>query len=457
MGPTSRLARGPLRSSGIFPSYGLRCSRVSSVSTVRFQSSVSKESPSESGGPLNGLKILDLSRILAFAEKAPYCTQILADYGADVIKVEAVGKGDDTRHWRMKGEDGSWKSDVGPISNYFSAVNRNKRSITLDLKSSEGRDIFFELARRCDVVVENFKPGTMERIGLGYEKLKEMNSQLIYASLSGYGTTGPYAARGGYDAIAGAEAGLLHVTGQREGPPVRPGLGIVDMATGLYLHGAILSALHARDHLGEGGQRVDASLFETQISLLINVGMSWLNMGIEAQRWGCEHPSIVPYDAFQTKDLYIVGGAANDAQFIKLSKVLGLEELAADERFSDNARRVSHRDELSAVIKEVFRNKTTAEWIAIFETEGLPFAPINNIEKAFQHPQIRARDMLRQVSHTAAQSGRINLIGPSVKFGTTKAYIRREPPLLGQHTEEILEAIGIPRAEAQRLRQQNVV
>ncbi|KAI8716103.1 hypothetical protein NCS52_00903200 [Fusarium sp. LHS14.1] len=399
--------------------------------------------------PLEGLKVLDLSR-------APFCTQILGDYGADIIKIEAIGNGDDTRHWKLQQEDVTWKQESGPMSNYFAAVNRNKRSITLDIKSQRGKEVLMKLAEQADVLVENFKPGTMDRLGLGYQKLRKLNPRLIYASISGYGTTGPYARRGGYDPIAGAEAGPLHVTGERNGPPVRPGLGIVDTSTGLYLHGAILAALHARDRDGEG-QRVDASLFETQISLLTNVGLSWLNLGVEAQRWGCQHPSIAPYDAFKTKDSYLVCGATNDAQFAALCELVGLEALVQDERFSTNPKRVQNRELLVPIFNAVFKTKTTAEWIGIFGGTGLPFAPINNMQDTFAHPQAEARGMVASMNMGAAESGEIRVIGPAVKFSETGATLRIPPPSLGQHTDEVLMEAGMDASEVEELRREKAV
>ncbi|KAF5230939.1 hypothetical protein FANTH_13618 [Fusarium anthophilum] len=413
-----------------------------------------KNSPEErnSLGPLTGLKILDISRVLA----APFCSQILADYGADVIKVETVGKGDDTRHWMMPGEPEKWKKTAGPISNYFSAVNRNKRSITLDLKQREGKEILRKLASNADVLIENFKPGTMDRLGLGYKSLQKENPRLIYASISGYGSTGPYASRGGYDPIAAAEAGLLHITGEKDGPPVRTGIGMVDMATGLYLHGAILAAVYARERDGTG-QRVETSLFETQLSLLTNVGLSWLNLGIEAQRWGCQHPSIAPYDAFQTKDAYLVCGATNDAQFSALCKLLGLENLTKDERFVTNPKRVENRHLLGPIFNKIFLSRTTKEWVSVFETTDLPFGPINNMERAFEHPQAVARDMISNVKLDAAESGELRLIGPAVKFGRTRTNLRRAPPRLGEHTSELLEELGVEKQQAAELKKKGIV
>ncbi|CAH0040190.1 unnamed protein product [Clonostachys rhizophaga] len=417
----------------------------------------------ESQGALTGLKILDLSRVLAarlfsfrLVRQAPFCSQILADYGADVIKVETVDKGDDTRHWQMTGEAATWKTSAGPISNYFSAVNRNKRSITLNLKQEKGKEILKKLALSADVVIENFKPGTMENLGLGYETLREENPKLIYASLSGYGRSGPYAKRGGYDPIAAAEAGLLHITGERNGPPVRVGLGMVDMSTGLYLHGAILAAVIARQRDGLG-QRVDTSLFGTQVSMLINVGLSWLNMGIEAQRWGCQHPSIAPYDAFETKDAYLVCGATNDVQFSALCGLLGLGELAKEERFATNPKRVENRDILGPMFNDVFRTKTTAEWVPIFEATGLPFGPINNMERTFAHPQTEALGMVNHVKLDAAESGQLCLIGPAVKFSRTETSFRRAPPTLGQHTSEVLKELEMDSSDMTLLKEQKVV
>lgn len=327
----------------------------------------------------------------------------------------------------------------------------------------------------------------MDRLNIGYQRLRQRNPAIIYASLSGksscllhgnpcaaaksrdtkadlrpgtrvgYGTTGPYANRGGYDPIASAEAGLLHVTGEHKGPPVRPGLGMVDMATGLYMHGAILAALQARTKTGTG-QRVDASLFETQISLLTNVGLSWLNLGIEAERWGCQHPSIVPYDAFKTKDLYLVCGATNDAQFAILCSLLGLESLVKDPRFATNPSRVENREVLGPIFNAIFETRTTAEWIKEFEGNGIPYAPINNMERTFSHPQAVARRMVAEVALDAAQDGHVRLIGPAAKFSETQASIRREPPRLGQHTEDVLfSELGIDNAETRILKKEGVV
>ncbi|KXT11230.1 hypothetical protein AC579_5547 [Pseudocercospora musae] len=409
--------------------------RTSSIASWRtLYSSV----PSAVDGPLAGLKILDLSRVLA----APYCTQILADYGAEVIKIEDVDRGDDTRYWTIKGEEKMWKPGIGPMSNYFSAVNRNKKSICLNLKHPRGRDIFLHMVKDSDVVVENLRPGNMERLQLGYQDLRKVNKRIILASTSGYGAGGPFEKRAGYDMIAASEAGMLHLTGERGGGPVRPGLGMTDMSTGLYMHGAIVAALFARERTGEG-QKIDGSLFETQVALLTNVALSWLNVGVEAERWGAQHPSVVPYDAFKTSDLYLVCGATNDKQFANLAKILGRPELADDPRFKSNGDRVSNREDLYAMLRELFVAKSTNEWLEAFEGSGMPYAPINNMERVFDHPQTEARDMVAEVDLPAAKKGKIKVLGPAIKFSHTKATIRSVPPLHGEHTKDVLEALGV--------------
>jgi succinate--hydroxymethylglutarate CoA-transferase len=457
------VSRGVIRITSIntrkrITSYGLQAYRaqllVRPKLTRQLQSSTKNVTHPEDApnSALSGVKILDLSRVLA----APLCTQILADYGADVIKVEDVSRGDDTRYFKAEGEEALWKPDIGPMSDYFAAVNRNKRAITLNLKHERGIEIFMQLVKEADVLVENYRTGTMEKLGIGFDVLSKANSMLIHASISGYGPTGPMAKRAGYDMIAGAEAGLLHLTGERGGPPVRPGLGIVDISTGLYSHGAILAALLARQRTG-CGQKIDASLFETQIALLINVGHTWLNMGIEAERWGTQHPSVVPYDAFKTKDLYFVTGATNDKQFAIFTKQLGKPELASDERFKTNDDRVKNRNELYPILKPLFLQKTTAELMDLFEGTGMPYGPINTMEKVFNHPQTEARDMVHEMEFAASTKGRIRVLGPPVKFSDTKATIRTRAPLHSEHTEEVLGELGISKEEIGKLKEAGTV
>lgn len=261
--------------------------------------------------------------------------------------------------------------------------------------------------------LENLRPGNMDRLKIGYEVLRKVNKRIILASTSGYGAGGPFAPRAGYDMIAGAEAGLLHLTGERGRGPVRPGLGLTDMSTGLYMHGAIMAALYARQQTGEG-QRIDGSLFETQVALLTNVAMSWLNLGVEAERWGAQHPSVVPYDAFPTKDLYFVCGATNDKQFVKLVNLVGAAELAEDERFKSNGSRVTNRNELYKILNEKFSAKTCDEWVKEFDGSGMPYAPINTMEKVFDHPQTEARDMVQEFPLDSAATGKIKLLGKAM-------------------------------------------
>jgi succinate--hydroxymethylglutarate CoA-transferase len=293
-------------------------------------------------------------------------------------------------------------------------------------------------------------------------------------TVSGYGAGGPHAKRAGYDVIAAAEAGLLHITGESNGPPTKPGVGLTDMCTGLYLHGAILAALHTREKTGLG-QKIDASLFETQVSVLANVAMSWLNAGQEAKRWGTQHPSIVPYEAFKTKDAYLVLGAVNNRQFGVLCDRLGRGELAQDSRFATNKDRVQNREELKDILDDLLMEMTTDEWLTIFEGSGMPYGPINNLEQVFSHPQTLARSMIEVVPHKSAVSGSIKVLGKfsitdvyqlgahlwysgiPVKFSGTKPSIRQKPPSLGEHTGDILEGIGLLESDVSKLREEHVI
>ncbi|GAB7346651.1 hypothetical protein MBLNU459_g1782t1 [Dothideomycetes sp. NU459] len=409
------------------------------------------ETPREPG-PLKGIRVLDFSRILA----APFCSQILADYGADVIKIEQPGQGDETRSWQGKGEAKIWKTD-SPMSLYFAAINRNKRSLTLDLKRDEAKQIVYKLAKTSDVVLENFVPGKADELGVGYDKLSSINPRIVYASVSGYGPSGPYAHRPGYDAIAAAEGGLMHVTGHPDGGPVRPGLGMTDMATGSYAHGAIMAALFARERSGRG-QHISASLFETQISLLINIGANWLNRGIEGQRFGAAHPSIVPYNTWRCKDgMYLALAANNQNQYRTLCDKIGMAELVDDERFATNALRVENRKAMEAVLDRVFAAKTVREWLYVLDGSGLAHGPVNTIEQAMAHPQTEARKMIQRVQWDALESGEVNLIGPPVKFSGSGTSVRQAPPLLGQHTNAILEEIGYSTSEVQSLKREKII
>ncbi|KAI7333789.1 formyl-coenzyme A transferase [Hortaea werneckii] len=418
---------------------------------IRKQSS--EAFPQTPSGPLKGIRVLDFGRILA----GPFCSQILADYGADVVKVEQPGQGDETRSWQGKGESGAWKDDVGPMSFYFAAINRNKRSLTLDLKKPEALKIVKELVKETDIVIENFVPGGAEKLGVGYAELSKINPRLIYASISGYGSEGPYAHRAGYDAIAAAEGGLMHITGHPDGGPVRPGLGMTDMSTGLYMHGAIMAALYHREKSGRG-QHISASLFETQISLLINIGANWLNMGRDGQRFGAAHPSIVPYNTWRCKDgVWLALAANNDRQFRTLCQRIDREDLPRDERFTTNAQRVEHRADMDGILDSIFASKTSQEWTEVLNGSGLAHGPVNSIQKAFEHPQTAARNMIQPMEWDAVSTGEWKGIGVPVKFSETEGAVRKRPPTLSEHTKEVLAEVGYTAQDIENLRGKGVV
>ncbi|MDR7449804.1 MAG: CoA transferase [Armatimonadota bacterium] len=374
--------------------------------------------------PLSGLRVVDFSRIVA----GPLATQILSDYGAEVVKVEQPGTGDDARHWAPpRAPDGQ--------ATYFLAVNRGKRSVTLDLKHPEGRALAVELARRADVVVENFTPGTMDRLGLGYADLRAVNPRLVYCSVSGFGQTGPARDRAGYDAILQGVTGLMSITGEPDGPPVKVGVAVIDVVTALYAHGAILAALHHRERTGQG-QHVELSLFECGIAALINAATAYLVGGEVQGRWGSAHPSIVPYQAFRARDGYLMVGAGNERLWRAFCRVLGAPEWADDPRFASNARRVEHRAELVRLVEERLQGRSRDEWVAAFTAAGLPAGPINDVAQVFADPQVAAREMVVEVDHPTA--GRLHLPGIPVKFLATPARVQGPPPLLGEHTGEVL-------------------
>ncbi|KAI8905657.1 CoA-transferase family III domain-containing protein [Powellomyces hirtus] len=423
-------ASGRLLRTGSFPSAVcfLRAKQVRTKSTTTATTSAPL--------PLEGIKVLDLTRVLA----GPYCSMILGDYGAEILKIEHPNSGDDTRVWGPPFARTLSASDAGqPDSAYFLGNNRNKRSITVNLKHPRGVDVVKRLAKECDVLIENYVPGKMDAWGLGWEVLRGVNERLVYASITGYGPDGPYAHKPGYDVITEAEAGLMHITGEPDGPPVKVGVAITDMTTGLYAHGAIMAALLARARTGLG-QKLDISLLECQVASLANIAHSYLIGGEEGKRWGTQHAAIVPYQAFRTRDAYIVVGAATDAQFGKLCTRLDRASLATSPHFSTNAARVTHRVELIALLSAVFRAETTDTWLRVLDGVGIPFAPVNSIRQTFEHPQVLHREMIQEVDHP--RHGTIKLVGIPVKFSHTKPSIRRPPPVLGQHTKEVLTSVA---------------
>jgi crotonobetainyl-CoA:carnitine CoA-transferase CaiB-like acyl-CoA transferase len=374
-------------------------------------------------GPLSGIRVIDFSRVLA----GPYCTMLLADMGADVIKIEQPGKGDDTRAWGPP--------YLGTESGYYLAVNRNKRGIALDLKSDEGRAIALDLIRQADVVVENFRVGVMERLGLGYEQLREIKPDVIYCSISGFGRSGPYSDRPGYDLIAEAMSGFMSVTGDAEGLGMRAGVAVGDVTTGMMACNAVVAALLHRERTGEG-QLVEAALLDTIIGWLINANLYYLITGQNQPRTGNAHALVVPYQAFQAQDLPMIITAGNDRMFASLCGVIGRAELATDPRYRTNSDRIANRASLAAEIESELASRPAAEWTELLLEAGVPAGPINTMAEVFSDPHVLARDMLVELEH--ATLGPIRIPGVPIKFSETPATARTAPPVLGQHTNAVL-------------------
>ena len=394
-------------------------------------------------GPLDGVRVLDLTRVLA----GPYCTMFLGDLGAEIVKVEQPGVGDDTRGWGPP--------FAGGESAYFLCVNRNKKSVTLDLKSSEGIEILRRLAARADVLIENFRPETMERLGLGEKELRAANPRLIYASLSGFGADGPMRDVPGYDLIIQAWGGLMSITGMPDGEPTKVGVAILDLVAGLMLGKSIAAALFAREKLGIG-QKIDTSLLEAAVASLINAGSNYLIEGKVPGRWGNAHPTIVPYQSFQTADGFLVVGVASEGIWRRFCQVLDRAALADDARFAKNENRVANRAALIAILANLFLSRDTESWLHLLEEAEVPCAPVQTIDKVFSAPQVRHREMAVEVEHPTA--GRVRMAGIPVKFSATPPSIRLPPPLLGQHSGEILKTwLGMSNEAIEDLKRKNVL
>lgn len=394
--------------------------------------------------PLEGLLVVDLTRALA----GPYCTMMLADLGAQVIKIEQPLVGDETRGWGPPFLEGT--SD----SAYYAALNRNKKSLTLDLKMPAAKKILAELIAQADVLVENFRLGTMKKLGFSYEEVSQINSRLVYCSLTGFGSTGPYAERGGYDVIIQGMGGLMSITGEEEGQPMRVGVPIVDITTGMFGTQGVLAALYAREKTGKG-QFVETSLLESQIAWLTNVGSNYLISGKVPKRLGNMHPNITPYQPYKASDGYVIVAVGNDKLWKSFTEALGVPELSDDARFVTNALRNQNRTELNQILGKLFSQKTASEWTELMVVKGIPSGPINTMDKVFSDPQVLARDMLIQVKHPVA--GEIKMAGLPIKFSQTPAKIKSHPPLLGEHTEEILEKLGYSLEDIHKLRENSVV
>ena len=394
-------------------------------------------------GALAGLRVLDLTRILA----GPLCTQILGDMGAEVIKVEPPGTGDDTRTWGPP--------FAGGESAYFMGVNRNKRSLTLNMAVKSGQEILAQLLKKSDVLVENFKLGTLEKWGITDGWLEENAPRVVRCSITGYGSSGPDAALPGYDFILQAESGLMSICGEADGEPTKYGVAIVDVVTGLYACNSILAALAARSRTGRG-QRVEVCLYDSGLAMLINVASSYLVTGKDARRFGNGHPNIVPYTTYPTADGMIAVAVGNDGQFARFAETAGHAEWARDSRYATNPARVANRDALDEAIARALKGRESAEWIDKLRAAGVPCGPINSVGEALNDPHTLAREMVRSVRHPTA--GELKMVGIPFRLNGTPAAIRRAPPLLGQHTEEVLgEELGMSAARIAQLRAEKVI
>jgi crotonobetainyl-CoA:carnitine CoA-transferase CaiB-like acyl-CoA transferase len=399
---------------------------------------------------LDGLRILDLSRILA----GPSATQLLGDLGADVIKVERPGRGDDTRGWGppyARAADGS----DGP-SAYFLCANRNKRSIAIDLGTDAGATLVRRLARSCDVLVENYKVGDLARRGLDYASLRSECPRLVYCSITGFGQTGPRANESGYDFVAQALGGIMSLTGEPEGEPVKVGVGIADLMCGMYAATAILAALRHRDRTGEG-QHVDLALYDTQVAWLANEGASYLLTEEVPKRRGNTHATIVPYRVFATRDGHVVLAIGNDAQFARFASMVGRLELVTDARFATNDARVRNRDACDACVGEIIATRATNEWVELLAPAGVPCSPVRTLDGVFADPHTSARGMRIAMDDTRLASGQLSLIGNPIHASATPPTYRRAPPRVGEHSDEILRELGLSAEEVDALASSGVV
>ena len=401
-------------------------------------------------GPLSGFRVLDLSRILA----GPWASQMLADLGAEVIKVERPGSGDDTRGWGppyMPDEAGEATTEAA----YFHAANRGKLSVCIDMASNGGQDLIRALAAQSDVLLENFKVGGLQKYGLDYESLGALNPKLIYCSITGFGQSGPYAERAGYDFMIQAMGGIMSVTGEAGAEPMKIGVALADVMTGLYAANAIQAALIHRLKSGEG-QYIDMALLDVQVATLANQAMNYLASGHNPQRLGNAHPNIVPYQAFATADGFMILAVGNDSQFERFCELAGQPQLAGDNRFKQNSARVKNRDILVPRVAEIMKSKTTVDWLKELNQRGIPCGPINDIDQVFADPQVRHRGMKQMLSHPLA--GSVASVANPIRLSATPVEYDRAPPMLGQHTDEVLASVlGYDGEAITRLRDSGVI
>ena len=376
--------------------------------------------------PLQGIRVLDLSRVLA----GPYCTMVLGDLGADVIKVEPP-EGDETRGWGPPFAEGE--------SPYYLCVNRNKRGIVINLKTDEGKKVLRDLALQSDVLVENFRPATLEKFGLDFETLHELNPKLIYCSITGFGQTGSMKDKPGYDFMIQALGGLMSITGEPEGEPMKTGVAVVDLFAGQNAIIAILAALQARTMTGRG-QHLDISLFDSQLGWLANVASNYLISGKLPKRYGNAHANIVPYQSFQASDGWFAIAVGNDKQFVRLCEMLGKPEIAVDEKFATNSARVQNRAEIISLLVSIFKNASVSEWLTKLDKAEIPSGPIQNFEQVFSMPTVKEREMLVKMDHPTI--GELPLVGSPLKMSDTPVQYRLHPPLMGEHTQEVLRELN---------------
>jgi len=405
---------------------------------------------------LDGIKVLDLSRVLA----GPWCTQILADLGADVVKIERPGVGDDTRTWGPPFLKDAQGRDTEQAT-YFTACNRNKRSVTIDMATPDGQALLKKMAAQSDIVVENFKTGGLKQYGLDHESLRAANPRLIYCSVTGFGHDGPHASRAGYDLMIQATSGMMSITGRPDevpgGGPLRVGVALTDLFTGVYASSAILAALEVRHRTGEG-QHIDMALLDVGMAILANQASAFLNTGVAPQRQGNSHPSLAPYQDFHTKDGAMLLAIGNNGQFARFCEAAGHADWASDPRFATNTLRVRHREVLIPQMEAVTRTRSTAEWIALLEDKAVPCGPINDIAQAFEDEQVKARGLAVSMPRHA-NDGIANIVGVAspLRLQATPPVLRHAPPALGQHTDEVLAEMGVDEKQRAALRAAGVL